>query len=506
VRFAGAATGNGNRRHTEGKDEEMVHLVTPIWRATRPTWFLVSAATVVLLQVASAQTRITAPKNKYTPEQDVELGRQAAAEIRKQYPVVTDSALAGYLDRLGKRLVAAAPADLNNPAFEYSVTPVNLKEINAFALPGGPMFVNRGMFEAATGEGEVVGVMAHELSHVLLRHGTANATKAQGFQLGQLAGAIAGAVVGGGWGQLISEGSQFGLGTVFLKYSREYEKQADLLGAQIMARAGYDPRDLGRMFETIQKESRGGGPQWLSSHPDPGNRSAYIAKEAAMLQIIPREVHAAEFTQARGLFAALPPAQSMAELERTRTAGGAPPAGGRSSGGATSVGRIGDPVPPPSAQFRTAQGGNLFEVAVPQNWTAVSSTNAVKFVPQNGYGVVAGGETVFTHGIELGVARASSRNLADATRTLVGNFAKSNPDLRQTSEAQDIRLSQRSGLGLSLVNRSHLGGIERIGIYTTLLADGNLFYMATIVPDVEAGRYGPVFDRIARSIRLRDAR
>ena len=120
-------------------------------------------------------------------------------------------------------------------------------------------------------------------------------------------------------------------------------------------------------------------------------------------------------------------------------------------------------MPPPSAQFRTVQGGNVFEVAVPQNWQAVSSTNAVKFVPQNGYGVVEGGESVFTHGIELGVARASSRNLADATRTLVANFARSNPDLRQTSEAQDIRLSQRSGLGLSLVNRSHLGGTERIG-------------------------------------------
>ena len=79
---------------------------------------------------------------------------------------------------------------------------------------------------------------------MLLRHGTANATKAQGFQLGALAGAIAGAVIGGGVGEVISQGSQFGLGTWLLKYSREYEKQADLLGSQIMARAGYDPRDL----------------------------------------------------------------------------------------------------------------------------------------------------------------------------------------------------------------------------------------------------------------------
>jgi hypothetical protein len=130
----------------------------------------------------------------------------------------------------------------------------------------------------------------------------------------------------------------------------------------------------------------------------------------------------------------------------------------------------------------------------------------VKFVPQNGYGAVDGGGSVFTHGVELGIARASSRDLTDATRTLVANFARSNPDLRQTSEAQNIRLSQRSGLGVSLVNRSQLGGTERIGLYTTFLADGNLFYMATVVPNDEAERYRPVFDRVARSIKLRDVR
>ena len=104
----------------------------------------------------------------------------------------------------------------------------------------------------------------------------------------QLAGAIAGAVIGGGVGRVIPQGSQFGLGTWLLKYSREYEKQADLLGAQIMARAGYDPRDLGRMFETIAKQGNGAPPQWLSSHPNPGNRTQYIAEEASKLQIGPR--------------------------------------------------------------------------------------------------------------------------------------------------------------------------------------------------------------------------
>jgi hypothetical protein len=464
-----------------------------------------SVALVLSLVVAAAgfpvaQTKISPPRNRYTPEQDVQLGREAAAEVRKEYPVISDSRLASYLETLGRRLVSASPEELRNPVFEYSFTPVNLKDINAFALPGGPMFVNRGMFEAATGEGEVVGVMAHELSHVLLRHGTANATKAQGFQIGQLAGAIAGAVVGGGWGQVISQGSQFGLGTWLLKYSREYEKQADLLGAQIMARAGYDPRDLGRMFETIQKQGGAGAPQWLSSHPDPGNRSAYIAREAAQLQIAPaRENRTADFQQARASFSQLPPAKSMAELARNT------PRRTESEGGAstTAVGRIGEPVPPPSNQFRTVQGGRLFDVDIPTNWQAVASNSAVKYVPLNGYGP-ADGQTVFTHGVELGVTRASSRSLAEATDALLSAFAQSNPELRRGGEPREIRMAQRAALAVPLVNRSVLGGSERIGLYTTFLADGNLFYYATIVPERESDEYRAAFDRIGRSIRLKD--
>ena len=464
------------------------------------TTSIVLALLLTVGSLPSAQTKITPPKNKYTPEQDVKLGREAAAEVRKEYPIISDSRLASYLDSLGKRLVANAPAELNNPVFEYSFTPVNLKDINAFALPGGPMFVNRGMFEAAAGEGEVVGVMAHELAHVLLRHGTANATKAQGFQFGQLAGAIAGAVVGGGWGQVISQGSQLGLGTWLMKYSREYEKQADLLGAQIMARAGYDPRDLGRMFETIQKQGGQGAPQWMSSHPDPGNRSAYIAKEAAALKVAPASGNrAAEFQQAKTYFNGLPPAKSMADLERNAPAN-------TESGEAPPSGRIGEPVPPPSTQYRTAQGGKLFDVEVPSNWQAISSNNAVKYVPQNGYGQSNNGQTVFTHGVELGVARASSRDLTEATQSLLSAFAQSNPDLKRSGDAREIRMSQRSALAVPLVNRSVLGGNEIIGVYTTFLTDGNLFYYATIVPDREADQYRQVFERIGRSIKLKDAR
>jgi len=465
-------------------------------RSGRATSWLVVA---LFTGTVSAQTPVTPPKNKYTPEQDVQIGREAAAEVRQEYPIIEDRQIDGYLDELGRRLIAAAPTDLRHPAFEYSFTAVNLKEINAFALPGGPMFVNRGMFMAASGEGEVIGVMAHELAHVLLRHGTANATKAQGFQLGALAGAIAGAVIGGGWGEAIAQGSQFGLGTWLLKYSRDYEKQADLLGSQIMARAGYDPRDLGRMFETIQAQANGTPPQWLSSHPNPGNRSAYIAEEARMLRIGARP-DTSGFAETKRRFDSLPPAKSMADMARSSEGGGS--SGGRRET-PSSVGRIGEPVPTPSRQYRTARGGRLFQVSVPSNWATVSSNNAVKFVPQNAYGD-ARGQTVLTHGVELGVARASSRDLRQATSTLVQSLLQSNPDMRIAGESRATRLSNRSAIATPLIGRSALGGAERVGVYTTSLADGNLFYYLTVVPERDADAYTAAFNRVGQSIRLSD--
>ncbi len=459
----------------------------------RRSLVLATALVVSLGTVATtAQSVITPPKNKYTPEQDVQLGREAAAEVRQKYPIVSDDQISSYLDRAGRALVAVAPPKLNHAVFEYSFTPVNLKEINAFALPGGPMFVNRGMFDAADSEGEVVGVMAHELAHVLLRHGTANATRAQKFQIGAVAGAIAGAIIGGGWGEAISQGSQFGLGAWLMKYSREYEKQADLLGAQIMARAGFDPRDLAKMFEAIERESKGSNPpQWLSSHPNPGNRVEYIRDEAAKLTIAPRK-NGSGFASAKQRFASLPAAQSMADLARSD-----------SGGGPTSVGTVGKPVPAPATRYKTARGGELFQVSVPTNWTGVNGNNAVKFVPQNAYGDYQG-QGVFTHGVELGVASAASRDLSASTDTFVNAILRSNPGMRVAGAQQSVRISQRAGIGTLLVGQSALGQTERVGVYTTLLSNGSLFYYLTVTPQEDASAYAPAFDRVGSSIRLND--
>jgi predicted Zn-dependent protease len=127
-------------------------------------------------------------------------------------------------------------------------------------------------------------VIAHEIAHVVLRHGTVQATKGQKFQIGALAGQVIGSLIGGRTGSIVANGSQIGLGTYFLKYSREYEREADLLGAQIMARAGYDPREMANMFQTIARRGGGGGPEWLSDHPNPANRYEAINREAALLR------------------------------------------------------------------------------------------------------------------------------------------------------------------------------------------------------------------------------
>ena len=181
-------------------------------------------------------------------------------------------------------------------------------------------------------------------------------------------------------------------------------------------------------------------------------------------------------------------------------------AGGNGSEGGedpASVGTVGQPVPAPSTQYRTQRGGQLFQVNVPANWTAVSTSNAIKFVPQNGLGEYRG-QNVFTHGVELGVARASSRNLAEASDTFVNALLRSNPGMQVASGQRQVSISQRAGIGTVLTGRSALNQGERVGVYTTFLADGNLFYYLTVVPERDAEIFGPAFDRVGNSIRLND--
>ena len=172
-------------------------------------------------------------------------------------------------------------------------------------------------------------------------------------------------------------------------------------------------------------------------------------------------------------------------------------------GGGGSVGRVGEAVPAPSRQYRTVQGGQLFTVSVPSNWQAVSSNNSIKYVPQNAYGDY-NGQSTLTHGVELGVTRASGRNLDQATQTLIEGFVRGNDGMRIVGQEENFQLSGREAIVTPLVGRSVSGGNERVDVHTTMLNNGDLFYVLTVVPEREAGSYGPAFDRVIRSVRLND--
>src|SRR5712692_960746 len=270
---------------------------------------LLAAAIVAMPLAALAQTKIVYHSNKFKPADDLKLGRQAAAEAEQQFPLLRDSEVTAYVERVGQRLVASIPAEFQHSEFRYYFKVINASDINAFALPGGPMYVNRGMIEAASTEGEMAGVMAHELSHVALRHGTAQATKAQKY--GLLAGilGIGGSILGGPVGTAAQVGAQ-GVGVYFLKFSREYETEADLLGARIMGNAGYDPRDLARMFQKIEAQGGGGG-GFLSDHPSPANRYARINQEAQYLRVQERTRDNREFLAIKERLRGYPRAQTM---------------------------------------------------------------------------------------------------------------------------------------------------------------------------------------------------
>ena len=239
-------------------------------------WLLLLATAVA----ASGPTQLKPGFNLFTRQQDVQLGRELAAQIRKQSTIVYDPTLTAYVNTIGKRLAATPEARESGFTFTFEV--VGNPGINAHALPGGPMFINTGLLKAVDNEAQLAGAMAHEMSHVILRHGTSQASK---VDLIQLPLALAGQMTDNRSlkGQLAHLGIDMGANGVLLKFSRTNESQADLLGTHLMAEAGYNPIQLAKFFGKLNDEDNVGALQFLADHPNPDNRSRAIRQEAARL-------------------------------------------------------------------------------------------------------------------------------------------------------------------------------------------------------------------------------
>jgi predicted Zn-dependent protease len=221
--------------------------------------------------------------NLFSPDQDVEMGQQASQDVNKQLPLIGDSQVVSYVASLGKRLAAIAPNQSGGVKYAWTFKVVNSSEINAFALPGGFIFVNRGAIEAAQDEAQIAGVLAHEEGHVVMRHGTHQVSE---MMLAQVPLSLLAGVLGQSSslaGQLAQLGLSFGANSILLRNSRSAESQADEVGTYILYRAGYDPHAMAQFFGIIEKKYPRRTMQFFSNHPNPGNRIRNVGEEIPKL-------------------------------------------------------------------------------------------------------------------------------------------------------------------------------------------------------------------------------
>lgn len=459
-----------------------------LWPRTR--YRVLAAAPLLglcLLLVPNASAQRTSLKpgwNHFSPEQDITLGKRAAVDAQKQLPLCNAPKVDAYLTQLGTRLAQKLPTGGVQYPFEFHC--VNDKAINAFALPGGYVFVNRGAIESADNEAQLAGVMAHELSHVALRHGTNQATKAMVAETGLgIFGAVFGDSTGGA---LLTTLGNFTAGGVLLRYSRTAESQADIMGTQVLYDSGYDPRALAQFFEKLEAETKGKNPpEFFSDHPNPEHRVERVDEEVDKLGGPPPNARrdSAEFEAIKREVLALPVVK--------RPTPGAP-----------------GTVAPPAAPSRNVADyqSNGYSLKYPDNWKKYSDSQGggVSFAPDGGILDDGSGHSGLAYGLIIGVAQTKGElndenALTSATSQVIQDLQKSNPGMKIVRQGEHLRLNGQPGLSTYLSNASPAGGQETDWVVTVLRPEG-LVYFVCVAPQAVYDKYDKTFSSILDTVRF----
>ena len=439
---------------------------------------------------AEAAKKIKPGWNLFKPAQDIQLGQEAAKDIEKQVEVVNDPQLTNYIAGIGKRLADVAQGE----DYPYSFKVVADPSINAFALPGGPIYVHSGLIAAADNEAQLAGVMAHEVSHVALRHSTSRASKASAFQIPLVL--VAGTLdkKSGLVGALAGIGVSFGLNSLFLKYSRGAEKNADILGARMLAEVGYEPVEMANFFQKLEQQSGGrGGPQFFSDHPNPGNRVRYVTEEVRDLPVKRyTRGDTKQFREMKARASRIQPTKKASE----NAGEGAPGSAARTPGAAQAPAAA-------NAGFRVYQAAS-YRVEHPAEWKVYEAgEGAVTAAPADGIVHDRQGNPSLARGLMAGFFAGRQRGLSAATDELIADLRRSNPGLEiLRGQRQGTRLGGRPAESVLLEGASALAGQREFVWLVTGEARSGLFYAILVSPENEYGRLRDPYQKIVQSVRF----
>jgi len=441
--------------------------------------------------VYGQRTQLKPGFNLFSVQDDVTLGQNVAQDAEKQLPMLNNARVDNYLNRLGKKLAAYAPGE----KYAYQFKCVNDSNINAFALPGGFLFINRGVIETADNEAELAGVIGHEIGHVALRHGTNQASKAQVYQAPL---AILGGVLGSdSTGAMLAQlGAGFAVNSVLLKYSRDAERQADLIGTQILFDANYNPVYMAKFFEKLEAGARGS--DFFSSHPHPENRIEKINAEISRLGSHPRERinDSREFEDIKRLVRSLPPAPTQAEAPAQ------PPSGERTTRSSDAgPGRETRP-PAPSKNLRRFYSETL-KLKYPENWKVFGHEKEFTVTPEGGI-IRNADDSAIAYGVSISVydtasSGQSQMTLEDSTAQLMEGFRRSNPSMRMIMDRGRTKVDGKRALSRVYENASPLGGREIDWVVTVMRPEGLVAFIF-IVPEADYKDYERTFEKILDSV------
>jgi Zn-dependent protease with chaperone function len=428
--------------------------------------------------VFAQRTRLRPGTNVFSPQQDVEMGREVAKEAEQEIVLIRNGDANAYISALGEQILAKAP---NENKFPFTFKIVDDRSINAFALPGGPVYVHRGAIEAADNEAQLAGVIGHEIAHIILRHGTNQVTKAQ---FAQAPLAILGGVLGNSsMGQIITQIGGFAAGSILLRYSRDAETQSDLMGTQLLYDLRYDPRAMAQFFDKLAKEHKGSRTEeFFSNHPIPENRINNVNEEIRKLGGLPSDprLDSSDFQGVRKFMLSLPE----------------PPKPTPRPGGTTSDRPAAPPLP--STRVVNFESGGV-RLQHPDNWKPVVQGTHVLLSPERG--TDASGNLAYGMIIDVFQAQGA-RDINEATAQLLESLRRGNPAMKVVRTRVQTRVNGQPALLSEVSNESPAGGQETDIVITVRRGNGDLLYFIQVAPAKDFSQYQTAFRNMMNSVRL----